>query len=147
MIVKDFKHGHSAYNKHHCRCSICKKAKSDYCKTPEYRTSQIRHNHKFYITPKSEKWRLIHRLKNNFGLTLTQYESMLIAQNGHCACCPTTPAENHRKLAVDHDHETGQVRGLLCVKCNQALGMVNESFKTLQNLAGYILGQEGNKTT
>lgn len=48
-----------------------------------------------------------------------EYERLLAAQDGHCALCPATGKT--RRLHVDHDHKTGQVRGLLCYKCNNAL--------------------------
>lgn len=48
-----------------------------------------------------------------------QYERLLAAQGGHCALCPATPKT--RRLHVDHEHRTGLVRGLLCMKCNRWL--------------------------
>ncbi len=51
------------------------------------------------------------------GVTDDQYERLLAAQGGHCALCPSTPKT--RRLAVDHDHKTGKVRGLLCHRCNR----------------------------
>lgn len=53
------------------------------------------------------------------GVTDEQYERLLAAQGGHCALCPNTPKT--RRLAVDHEHRTGRVRGLLCHRCNRAL--------------------------
>ncbi len=56
------------------------------------------------------------------GISPTEYRAMLEAQGGTCALCPSTTADasgNH--LHVDHDHETGRVRGLLCTRCNYAL--------------------------
>lgn len=55
------------------------------------------------------------RLKNKFGLTVGQYESMLIEQDGRCALCRKL---EKKRLAVDHDHDTGRVRGLICNDCN-----------------------------
>lgn len=55
-------------------------------------------------------------LKNNTGLTLTQYNELLDAQGGGCAICGTTPKKI--RLSVDHDHATGMIRGLLCHGCN-----------------------------
>ena len=53
------------------------------------------------------------------GVDDAGYAAMLEAQDGHCALCPNTPKS--RRLHVDHDHRTGQVRGLLCFPCNRAL--------------------------
>lgn len=59
------------------------------------------------------------RYKKLFGITVEDYNLMLEAQNGKCAICERLPAKN--LLAVDHDHETGRVRGLLCPPCNRSV--------------------------
>jgi hypothetical protein len=73
------------------------------------------------------------RLKN-FGIDRKQFGDMLLAQNGCCAICkqPETATRNGRikALAVDHCHETGKIRSLLCVQCNTGLG----KFKDDRNL-------------
>lgn len=51
------------------------------------------------------------------------YENLLQKQNNVCALCKGTNGKN--KLHIDHDHETGAVRGLLCAKCNSLLGLVD----------------------
>lgn len=53
------------------------------------------------------------------GIDLAEYERLLAAQGGHCALCPNEPRT--RRLHVDHDHRTGEVRGLLCYSCNRIL--------------------------
>lgn len=60
-------------------------------------------------------------LLRTYGITLEQYEEMLAAQNGGCAICGGQN-DDGRKLYVDHDHTTGAVRGLLCIRCNRAIG-------------------------
>src|SRR5436305_14191310 len=64
-------------------------------------------------------------LKRKFGLTLEQYDELLASQSGGCAICGDAP-EAGTSLHIDHDHETGAVRGLLCVRCNNALGQLKE---------------------
>lgn len=59
-------------------------------------------------------------LRRKFGITPEDYATMLEAQGGVCLICQAPP-KKHR-LAVDHDHATGAIRGLLCSKCNSALG-------------------------
>lgn len=59
---------------------------------------------------------------SRYGLTEDEYDAMLTAQDGGCAMCGNA-CQTGRQLAVDHDHASGRVRGLLCVKCNQALGV------------------------
>ncbi len=55
-------------------------------------------------------------LKNNTGLSVEQYDALLEKQGGGCAICGTPP--KRMRLSVDHDHETGMIRGLLCHGCN-----------------------------
>src|SRR5262245_42197596 len=62
-------------------------------------------------------------LKRTFGITLEDFDAMLEAQGGGCAICGR-PALEGTSLHVDHEHETGVVRGLLCFTCNGALGML-----------------------
>lgn len=58
-------------------------------------------------------------VRNRYGISGSAYELLLVQQNRACAICLQPPSG--RRLAVDHNHVTGQVRGLLCVKCNAAL--------------------------
>lgn len=82
-------------------------------------------------------------LMKNFGIALEQYEQMLKEQNGVCAICgreETMQYNNGRikQLAVDHDHKTGRVRGLLCNSCNRGLGLFMDSQLYLENAKKYL---------
>lgn len=87
-----------------------------------------------------------YNLKRDYGITVEDYNSLLEDQNFSCASCgiSTTELENnnqwkrHHKLVVDHCHETGRIRGLLCNNCNTALGMVKESLAVLEGLKRYV---------
>lgn len=61
------------------------------------------------------------RMKREYGLTPADYASMLAAQGGACAICRRTPADG-KVLCVDHHHDSGKVRALLCVPCNTRVG-------------------------
>jgi hypothetical protein len=62
-------------------------------------------------------------LRREYGISLLDYETMLDAQGGHCALCDRTPEQEKRGLlCVDHCHETGSVRGLLCHSHNRSIG-------------------------
>lgn len=85
------------------------------------------------------------KLKRLYGITREQYDSMLAGQKGKCAICGSKDSysRNYKatkvsKFAVDHCHSTGKVRGLLCTKCNRALGMVNDSIETVLRMAEYL---------
>lgn len=64
-------------------------------------------------------------LRRNYGITPAQYEQFFSEQDGCCGLCGREAGE--RKLHVDHDHESGVVRGLLCVNCNTALGTLGDN--------------------
>lgn len=65
-----------------------------------------------------------YHLKTRYGITQEDYDQMLSDQHGGCAVCGGTT-----KLAVDHDHDTGQVRGILCITCNTALAIIEDADK------------------
>lgn len=66
--------------------------------------------------------------QKRYGITPEQYDQMLSEQQGVCAICNSTPESDRnrelQRLAVDHDHDTGEVRGLLCARCNLSLGHI-----------------------
>jgi hypothetical protein len=75
-------------------------------------------------------------LKRKFGITLEVYNKILKEQKGVCAVCGRK--EKNKSLAVDHDHKTGKIRGLLCGRCNPALGFLQESPKLIKKILEYI---------
>lgn len=78
-------------------------------------------------------------LKKLYGLSVEQYDTMLIAQNGVCAGCGSDkPFGNCKHFCVDHDHKTGLVRGLLCHKCNRGLGLAKDDIIVLSEMIKYL---------
>ena len=78
-------------------------------------------------------------LERNYGITLNEYNQMLVEQGHRCKICGTTePGGKHGKFMVDHSHNTGEVRGLLCKSCNIALGEVGDNISTLQKMIEYL---------
>lgn len=72
------------------------------------------------------------------GITNEDYSRMLDEQNGVCAICHS-PAPERGRLAVDHNHATGKVRGLLCHSCNYGLGCFKDDPVYLEAAAAYLL--------
>jgi hypothetical protein len=72
-------------------------------------------------------------LKRKYGLTLEEYDALLASQGGGCAICGNLDADN-----VDHDHETGRVRGILCWDCNIALGKFADDEERLLAAGTYL---------
>ncbi|WP_431832476.1 endonuclease VII domain-containing protein [Brucella melitensis] len=80
-------------------------------------------------------------LKRLYGITLEEYEAMLLKQDGVCAICGLTERVEGRALAVDHCHATGAVRGLLCSACNIALGKFEDDTERLRKAITYLGGK------
>ena len=76
------------------------------------------------------------QLLAKYGITEEIYEKILVAQKGVCAICGNH--QRYKRLAVDHDHKTGQVRGLLCENCNRGLGRFFDSTFRLRNALSYL---------
>jgi len=83
--------------------------------------------------------------KSKFGISLEEYEAKLEAQNYCCAICNTPQDSFSMRFAVDHNHTTGAVRGLLCGQCNVAVGMTKEDITILTNMISYLIQYEGSK--
>lgn len=85
-----------------------------------------------------------------FGITAERYVEMLVAQDGKCAICrqikTTTRNGKVKTLAVDHDHETGDVRGLLCSACNTAIGKFGDDRERLLSAVRYLDKHAGRTT-
>jgi len=79
---------------------------------------------------------LTDHLSRKYGLSLADYQRLLEKQGGRCAACTTLPPVG-RRLHVDQDHHTGEVRGLLCHGCNVALGLMEEHPELILRLAEY----------
>lgn len=114
------------YSLHHAE-AIKRKAK-DYRSTDRYQENMADYR---------RKWNLAKR----YGITIEEYEAMYARSDGKCELC------NHQlsfgrgesyMACVDHDHATGVVRGILCRKCNQALGTFQDSIEGLERAIDYL---------
>lgn len=74
-------------------------------------------------------------LYNKYGITLDEYNLMLLKQNNVCLICNKTPGDT---MVVDHDHNTGNVRGLLCNLCNRGLGMLGDDLNNIRRAMKYL---------
>lgn len=97
---------------------------------------------KWYDNPRSRESRLRNDLKR-FGITLEQYIALLKKQDGKCAICKNEETVKFvKRLAIDHCHKTGKVRGLLCHGCNAGLGRFKDDASLLHAAADYIVHHE-----
>lgn len=85
-----------------------------------------------------------HKLKNRYGISLEEYDQRLFSQGGVCAIClrPETKIDRRsgrrHSLSVDHSHQEGTNRGLLCDSCNKAIGLFNEDILMMKNAINYL---------
>lgn len=87
------------------------------------------------INEKNRKGRYKAQLKYMYGITEEYYKNMVELQEGKCLICGFT---SDRRLYVDHNHITGKIRGLLCMKCNAGLGMFQDNPVIIKNAYNYI---------
>lgn len=96
-----------------------------------------------HCRPKSGDEKLTTALKRGYGIDAAHYYRVLEAQQHRCAVCgceASDPARNKgkKRFNIDHDHTTGQVRGLLCSTCNVAIGHLRDSATLLRRAAAYL---------
>lgn len=112
--------------------SQCRSCNSEYMRnrikneTKELRAARL--------ARKRENW-----FRANYGISVADYDRMLAGQGGKCASCQRPPVgkKNHTVLHVDHDHATGEVRGLLCGHCNRSYGLLQEDPDVIWGLLIY----------
>ena len=97
----------------------------------EARAAYMREYHKEYHAKIRD-----HHYRQKYGISLEEYNAILLRQNGVCAICQTL--KKGRRLAVDHCHTTGRVRGLICARCNYGLGVFHDDPAYLQRAIVYL---------
>jgi len=104
-------------------------------RSPEYRA---------VAREQSRRYHFAHSIHARFGITAQEYEAMLESQKGVCALCGQEEKEHDhrfkfkRRLAVDHNHSTGKIRGLLCARCNKGIGHFLDNPDLLQCAIEYL---------
>ena len=131
-------------------CSYCKlnlpledfhKSKGhSYGRTAVCKTCQAAYSAKWY---QENKERLIPMMRSNayfrqYNFTVEEYDLLYEEQNQGCAICTSPTGANNKRLAVDHNHQTGEVRGLLCDDCNIGLGKFKDNPSLLAKAINYL---------
>jgi hypothetical protein len=112
-------------------------------KNPELHRERVRRSRAKALENDPEYYKKID-LKRMYNVTLEWYKDTLEKQNYCCAICKKHESQNTVRcgktlmLSVDHCHDTGEVRGLLCNSCNRAIGMLGHSVSTLEEAIGYL---------
>lgn len=91
-----------------------------------------------------KQYRVVHKrtllskkLQKLYGITIECYEQLKINQNNQCLICENELGKG-RDIAIDHDHKTGKVRGILCGNCNKGIGFLKENVQFLKNAIIYL---------
>lgn len=108
-----------------------------YLLKPGVRERRQAANRAYLKTPAQKAYRKDYFRAWAYGVRPEEYDRMLTAQKGLCAIC-LLPSK--RVLGVDHDHATGQVRGLLCRNCNSGIGLLGDSVSGLLSAIRYLMG-------
>ena len=127
------------------QCKACRNAKykeyyhANTDKIKEKRDRDKDYRKEYYSDPERKfkyrkKW-----IERTFNIDYSLYEDLLAKQNNVCAICGREEtAKNAKYLAVDHDHETGEIRGLLCSACNRALGLLQDKPSIIEKAYKYL---------
>lgn len=99
------------------------------------REKELNHHSEYFAKNKTKLY--LNKITKNFNITVEQYYEMWDNQKGVCALCSDPPTEK-MNLCLDHCHETGKVRGLLCTKCNKALGLFKDNIETIRKAIEYL---------
>lgn len=124
---------YSRYDQRHLKMAVCKDCKREYARQYHAENKE---------DPQFKVKRRERRIQFKYGITSSEYDTMLAKQNGVCAGCGTDDTGRYDKFEIDHDHETGKVRGLLCGPCNRALGLLKDNADTAISLAAYLVQHE-----
>jgi hypothetical protein len=111
------------------RCIECERScvQERYCNSPSYRQMMIKNAR-------------VQKLRGKYNISIEEYNRLLASQGGCCAICGTERNQGKNKISldVDHDHSTGRVRGILCNRCNSAIGALGDSIDGLQRAIDYL---------
>lgn len=112
-------------------------------RSPEQVQKRRDNNRALMARPAQLERRRANDLRRKYGITVADWDALFIAQGGSCAICKTQEPPLKKGWHTDHCHETGKVRGILCSRCNQMLGLSLESETTLQSAIGYLRTHNG----
>ncbi len=122
------RHGtRTRYIKDRCRCDACKDAQNSYMR--DYKRTRAPY------VPGSKR---AEHLKRTYGLTLEAWDQLFERQGRACALCERRDPGSERGWHVDHDHVTDRIRGILCIRCNSALGALGDNAKGLAKALRYV---------
>lgn len=122
------------------RCKSCRnKAYKNWYNTDKAQEKIKTYSKEYYKRPGVKEKTRAHGINRRFGISSDVYLKMLSLQKNKCAICNKEEScPKHKYLSIDHDHKTGKIRGLLCNKCNKAIGLLDDNPKILHSAINYL---------
>lgn len=117
------------------RCKPCARARLN-----KYRKANPEATRKLY-NKEYDRIRRVdpdYRYRREYGMERGEYDALVEKQGGKCGICGVTENLNRNRWCVDHDHSTGKVRGLLCVKCNTGIGNLGDTLEAVERAVKYL---------
>ena len=124
------------YSKGSCRECHRERSRNNYVRDRETIRQRERERNRRDFAADPSYWKRL-GLRRRYGLSPQEYEAGVAKQGGVCAICKRSPPPNKR-LHVDHCHDTGKVRGFLCLKCNAGVGQFGDCAELLRRAASYV---------
>lgn len=141
-INRQYKHGFRKGTPEHSRmnyvCTKLKISRKEYCENINDKRFQNKEKKFPHLKTNSIDYKRETSLRYNYNITLEDYNKMFQAQNGCCKICKRHQSKLVKRLCVDHNHETGEVRALLCHQCNTGIGNFLESTQIMREGADYL---------
>jgi hypothetical protein len=106
----------------------------EYSKRPEVKDRRRVYEAAYHQQPEHKSRQHRYNIKAKYGLTAEAHAELVVAQEARCAIC----RRFFPRLGVDHDHTTGEVRGLLCAKCNLLIGYADDDPELLEAAIKYL---------
>lgn len=106
---------------------------SNKCRT-RFNTASWRKNN----PGKDSKQKRIYSLRTKYGITLQEYNNLFQKQSGCCAICKKHQTDLIKTFHIDHNHKTGEIRGLLCQQCNHAIGLLKDDSEIIASALEYV---------
>ena len=127
-------------------CRVARKAEMDRAKTLRYReanrdayiASSRKHHEKRKQRPGFRDARNEYEMHRKYGITKADFDLLLVQQGGVCAICGGDRSGPGQRFHVDHCHDSGKVRGLLCGNCNTAIGLLGDDPERADKAAAYL---------
>ena len=94
---------------------------------PNAKSAKANYDKKYRKTPEYKDARVWQRIKDRYGVSKEEWQAKFIDQQGKCAICDKHQSEFEKRFDTDHDHNTGEFRGLLCMPCNTRLGIIENA--------------------